>query len=73
MSRVPLSIHSPWFLFGLLGGMVTKEGVRNVSPLGGCHLRTEGSFVCSARMKEFNQLASVGDNRARRIPTASAF
>lgn len=48
VSPVPLSIHPPWFLFGLLGPMVTKEGVRNVLLLWGCHLRTEGSFVCGA-------------------------
>lgn len=44
---------SPFYSFTLvpfwpLGGKVTKEGVRNVLLLGGCHLRTEGSFVCAA-------------------------
>lgn len=64
VSPVPLSIHPPWFLFGLLGPMVTKEGVRNVLLLGGCHLQTEGSFVCGALRGWRNSTgpASVEDN-----------
>lgn len=41
VSRVSLSIHSPWFLFGLLGETVTEEGVRNVLLLRCCHQQTE--------------------------------
>lgn len=38
--------------FWPLGGMVTEEGVRNVLLLEGCHLRTEGSFVCCVLYEE---------------------
>lgn len=50
-------LSSPFYSFTLvpfwpLGGMVTKEGVRNVLLLKGCHLRTERSFVCCVLYEE---------------------
>lgn len=48
----PFYSFTPVPFWPLGGGMVTEEGVRNVLLLEGCHLRTEGSFVCCVLYEE---------------------